>query len=82
MIQFLTVLCIISAIVVLVKTAETVASIDINRYQGHPIRFAALSLHWGLVAAGSIAVALGLENGGVLLLIAIALLKLFDRCTK
>jgi len=72
-------LCLLSLIVVLVRTVHVISSIDIHRYTGHWIRFAALGVYWSLLCAGAVAVTVGQPIGGPMLLIAIALLKISDR---
>lgn len=73
------ILCLIALLIILLKTIHVAAAIDIHRYAGHPLRFAAFAAYWALLAAGSVAVTVGAPIGGPMLLIAIALLKISDR---
>lgn len=73
------IICLIALLIILLKTIHVAAAIDIHRYAGHPLRFAAFAAYWALLAAGAVAVTVGAPIGGPLLLIAIALLKISDR---
>lgn len=75
----ITLLCIVALIIILAKTVRVAARIDVNRYAGHRIRFAAFALYWSLLAAGAVATVAGIELGGPILLIALALQKVSDR---
>lgn len=73
------IICLIALLIILLKTIHVAAAIDIHRYAGHPLRFAAFAAYWALLAAGAVAVTVGQPIGGPMLLIAIALLKISDR---
>lgn len=71
-------ICWLALAVILCKIIHVAAAIDVHRYAGHPLRFAAFAAYWALLAAGAVAVNVGASIGGPLLLVA-ALLKLSDR---
>lgn len=69
----------VAAMLVLWRTIGVVASVNIHHFDGRPWRFVCLAGHWALVGAGAVAVALGSQYGGPLLLIGISLMVLADR---
>lgn len=74
-----TALC-VAAFVILWRTIGAMSSANIREFNGHPWRFAALSLHWALVAGGAFSVAAGAhELGGRMLVAGLALFILADR---
>lgn len=73
------ILCLIALLIILFKTIHVAAAIDVHRYDGHPLRFAAFAAYWSLLAAGGVGVAAGAPIGGPLLLVALALRKISDR---
>ena len=72
-------LCVIFAAIVMYRTIDLVWMLNIRQFSGHPWRFVALSVHCALVGAGAVAVALGAEVGGPMLLAGITLMVVADR---
>ena len=77
--MFETVFCITAACLVLYKTLGVIAHISPDKFDGHPWQFISFTLHYALVGAGSVATALGLSVGGIMLLAGLALMALADR---
>lgn len=76
----MTVLLVAAMLVVLNRMICVVGSLDSHRFDGHPLQFAALALHWSLLAVGAVAVSIGMTKvGGPALLVAVALRLLTDR---
>ena len=71
-----------SAAIVIFKVISVMAAINVHAFDGHPFRFIGMSLHWALMGSGSVAVALGLSIGGVMLLTGLALMVISDRRAK
>ena len=67
------------ATIVLFKVISVMASINAAAFDGHPIQFIGMAMHWSLVGSGAVAVALGLSIGGAMLLAGIALMVVTDR---
>lgn len=74
-----TIFCMTAAALVLYKTLGVIAHISPDKFAGHPWRFIRFTMHYALVSAGSVATALGLSIGGVMLLAGLALMALADR---
>jgi hypothetical protein len=77
--SLITALCIVALIIILARTVRVAARMDVHRYTGHRLRFVAFALYWALLAAGAVAITAGIELGGPILLIALALQKISDR---
>ncbi len=69
----------IAAALVLYKILSVIAHISPNTFDGHPWQFIGFTLHYALLGAGSVAIALGLSVGGVMLLAGLALMAIADR---
>lgn len=72
-------MCVIFAAIVMYRTIGLVSMLDIRKFAGHPWRFVAVSIHCALVGAGAVAVALGVDAGGPMLLAGITLMVIADR---
>ena len=68
--------------IVLFKVVSVMAAINIQAFDGHPLQFVGLAVHWALMGAGSVAVALGLSIGGAMLLAGMAMMVIIDRRRK
>jgi hypothetical protein len=75
----LSVICLLALIIILARVIHVAAHLNVRRYSGHWLRFAALGAHWALLTSGAVAVTIGLPLGGQMLLIALALLLIADR---
>lgn len=78
------VLLAIAALIVLWKTIDVCAHIDINNFDGHPLHFCGMALYWALFGAGAVAVAAGIKTndtdlGGIMLLLGLAVFCLVTR---
>lgn len=69
----------IAAALVIYKILGVIAHIRPDSFDDHPWQYLVFTLHNALLGAGSIALALGLSGGGLLLLAGIALMALADR---
>lgn len=75
----LNVMLVIAALIVLWKTIDVCAHIDIHNFDGHPLHFCGMALYWSLFGAGAVATASGMNIGGVMLLLGIAVFCLVTR---
>ncbi len=78
MMRMMQILCVMPALVVAWHVIHATATLDGRRFSEN-WRFAALTGHYALAAAGSLAVAASAPVGGPLLLISLALRYLADR---
>lgn len=69
----------LSAMLIIWRLIDVIATINIQTFEGHPVQFAALAVHWALIGAGTVATMAGEQAGGYMLMVAIALLFAFDR---
>jgi hypothetical protein len=77
--DLLTVLCMVSALYVLLRVIFAAAECDVRSWRGHMLRLVGLVSWRAFAAAGAVAVALGAPIGGPLLLVAVTLLFVADR---
>ena len=77
--MFETIFCFAAAALVLYKTLGVIAQISPDKFDGHPWQYIGFTLHHALLGAGSVATALDLPAGGLLLLAALAIMALADR---
>lgn len=75
----LSALCLVAALMVVYHILHIASVIDVRRFEGHPIRFAALAACWTLFAAGALMVCMGKPIGGPMLLVGLAILSVADR---
>ena len=68
-----------AALVVLWKTIDVCAHVDIHNFDGSPVQFCGMALYWALFGAGSVATAAGIEGGGAMLLLGLAVFCLINR---
>lgn len=69
----------LAALVVLWKTIDVCASIDIHNFDGHPVHFIGMAIYWALFGAGAVAVAARINIGGEMLLLGLAVFCLVNR---
>jgi hypothetical protein len=74
-----TLISILPALVVLLRTTLVVSSMNAQNWQGHHLHFAALAASWALLCGGALGAALSWKFGTPMLLIGIAGWFLFDR---
>ncbi len=80
----LTVFLTLAALVVLWKTIDVCAHIDIHNFDGSPLHFCGMALYWALFGAGAVATAAGIKAadadvGGTMLLLGLAVFCLVGR---
>jgi hypothetical protein len=68
----------LSAAVVMYRVISVI-TINIHDFDGHPLRFLGLAVHWMLMGSGAVAVWLEVSAGGTLLLVGMAIRCLSDR---
>lgn len=69
----------IAAIVVLVRTVCLAAKMSARDWPGHPIRFVGIAAANAFLAAGAVGVVLLWRHGALLLLVGVAIRLLLDR---
>lgn len=77
--MLLTISLSLAALVVLWKTIEVCASIDIHNFEGSPLHFCAMAVYWAMFGAGAVAVAAQQPIGGAMLLLGVAIFCLANR---
>lgn len=74
-----TIVLTMAALVVLWKTLDVCAHIDIHNFDGRPVHFYGMAIYWALFGAGSVAVAAEIPAGGMMLLAGLAVFCLVNR---
>lgn len=77
--MMLTISLCLAALVVLWKTIDVCASIDIHNFDGHPVHFCGMAVYWAMFGAGAVAVAAQQPIGGAMLLLGLAVFCLVNR---
>lgn len=75
----MTALSLAAAAIVLLRAIHVAGHVDTDSWRGHPVMYSVYSAHWALLSAGALAVALGMQAGGPMLLLGVAMLMLSDR---
>lgn len=71
--------CLLATLIILIGFLRVAALTNVDSFDGHPLRFLAFSAHWAMLVAGSLLLTFGVQAGGSLLLLGIALGVLADR---
>lgn len=69
----------LAALIVLWKTIDVCAHIDIKNFDGHPLHFCGMAVYWSMFGAGAVAVAAQVPIGGAMLLLGLAVFCLVNR---